>query len=449
MQDAYGYALELPYLLEGKDKLTLGVTDAQLRGSRRHFVRLDLYPLITPSRPRRHYGWWDIPLKHIVSEKTDLEFDLGSGILRIVKRGGKAIEIKRGWNSDFTEAGYISIHMSLWRTSMLGSRATMISTRTYYGVAAGTDRSLPLRYIQVPVTTRCNLSCVMCPGQSYQDFVEMDVSDEVFRAALDAAPIAAEVQTTWYGEPLLNGRIYSMVATLKERMSSDSELGLATNATLLNERNTARLFRAGVDFLMLSLDGASRETVEAIRVGVDFDTVIQSIRNCVTYRKALSSEKPRLSCHFVILDSNLHEIPQYVSLCADLGVDFVCLGYRIDSESGMFQTFGTQQIGPVFEKAIAIAARRGIALHLPPLVRSEEQRCYFMQHALISISGDVVPCCAMANVPRRMVSFGNVKQQRLIDIWNDARYVTFRRKVLAGDFPDECTGCDYKTGLRL
>jgi len=447
MHDDYGYDLDIPYLLEGKDGLTLRITDRKLLGSRHHFIRLDLYPMVTPSPERRHYGWWDLPLRHIASEETALEFDLQDGTIRFCGQRGKEIEIKPGMTSGFKEQGYVTFNVSLWKTSLV--RSQLVSARTYLTALTGEDKILPLRHIDVPVTTRCNLKCIMCPGRSYTDATEADVSEEVFRPSLDAAPMAVQIVTSWFGEPLLNENIYSMIARLKERVGPECEVGLPTNGTLLNERNAARLLDTGVDFLVFSLDGASRETFEGIRLGVNFDTVIRSIRNCVKYRNTSGSKKPRLSCHCVIMDANLHEIPQYVNLAADLGVDGVSFAYRIDSESGMFQTYDKQVIGPLFEKARELADARGMPLALPALQRSEVRRCYFMQQATISISGDVVPCCGMASVPRTMVTFGNVTKQPLIDIWNSPKYVTFRRRVLAGDFPEECMGCDYNRGLWL
>lgn len=447
MADNYGYELEFPYLLQRKDKLVLRITDNHLQGSRRHFLRLDLYPLINPSHPRRHYGWWDIPLRRVRSEETDLEFDLNESVIRFRGRGGKEIEITPGWHSGFKELGYISFHVSLWPTSMLGLRSTMVSTRTYRRAVVGPNKDVPLRLLYVPVTNRCNLKCIMCPGKNYHDKVDMDVSDEVFSAALDAAPMAAQVITPWFGEPLLNENIYCMIAMLKRRMNPDSEVGFPTNATLLNDRNTARLFDAGLDHLMVSLDGASRETTEAIRVGVDFDSVIQSIGNFVKYRSSFGLKKPRISCHFVLMERNLHEIPQYVNLCADLGVDFVAFAYLLDRESGMFQTFGKEVLYHLFQEAREVAGARSIPLYVPPFQASEVRRCYNMQHAFVSISGDVLPCCAMVALPRTARTFGNVRKQPLVDIWNSREYVHFRQRVLLGDFPEECKGCDYNSGL--
>ena len=52
------------WLTRNAPELELIVRDAELLGSRRHFIRFDLYPLYAGSYQNRHYGFWDLPLKY-------------------------------------------------------------------------------------------------------------------------------------------------------------------------------------------------------------------------------------------------------------------------------------------------------------------------------------------------------------------------------------------------
>jgi hypothetical protein len=60
-----------------------------------------------------------------------------------------------------------------------------------------------------------------------------------------------------------------------------------------------------------------------------------------------------------------------------------------------------------------------------------------------------VPCCRMLEgaYPGPIRTFGNVHKTPLLDIWDSAAYREFRHGVLTRDFPDECKGCNYATGL--
>ena len=90
------YTIELPYLMTGPARGKLIVSDRCLYGSGNHFIRLDLYPLIAPSHMRRHYGWWDIPLKHITQEDTNFVFDFKRRVIRLGDRK-TPIEIAQAW----------------------------------------------------------------------------------------------------------------------------------------------------------------------------------------------------------------------------------------------------------------------------------------------------------------------------------------------------------------
>jgi MoaA/NifB/PqqE/SkfB family radical SAM enzyme len=43
--------------------------------------------------------------------------------------------------------------------------------------------------------------------------------------------------------------------------------------------------------------------------------------------------------------------------------------------------------------------------------------------------------------------FGDVRKRALKDIWEQADYREFRYRVLTGDFPEECGGCECKAYL--
>jgi hypothetical protein len=47
----------------------------------------------------------------------------------------------------------------------------------------------------------------------------------------------------------------------------------------------------------------------------------------------------------------------------------------------------------------------------------------------------------------RAVVFGNVREASLLDIWQRPQVKEFRRRVLEGDFPPECEGCECKAFL--
>jgi radical SAM protein with 4Fe4S-binding SPASM domain len=62
--------------------------------------------------------------------------------------------------------------------------------------------------------------------------------------------------------------------------------------------------------------------------------------------------------------------------------------------------------------------------------------------------GVIFPCHAMApgyRTPTRNLSFGDVRQAPLLELWKSPTYQAFRRRVLTGDFPPACQTCEVKS----
>ena len=110
---------------------------------------------------------------------------------------------------------------------------------------------------------------------------------------------------------------------------------------------------------------------------------------------------------------------------------------------------GEEVLAPLFEQASEIGERYGMKMIFPRFYPLDESRCLFMQAAYLWLSGEVAPCCRMIEgaYPGSIRTFGNVHKESLLDIWNSTEYREFRQGVLTRNFPDECKGCNYATGL--
>ncbi len=441
------YDIEIPYLLTGPAHGRFIVFDRRLYGSDDHFIRLDLYPLIAPSHMRRHYGWWDIPLKHIKQESTAFVFDFKKRVLHLENQK-VPLEIRHGWRGPVEEDGYCMLHVSLWDKSKEPPHMMQIKSQPL--VIAATSLDLPLKQICIPVTDRCNLKCTMCPRQATDEIVDMDISDEALEPLLDAGANFVSALLQGFGEPLLYPKIFNLIPRVKARMADGGEVGFTTNATLLDEPTAVRLLDTGIDFLYFSLDAASKEVYEVIRVGARFDKVTENIRRCTELQKASGQNKLRFMLNFVILEQNLHEIPAFVSLAARLGVEHVTFSYCTDTDTGGLKAFGTETLQDLFCKAREEGKRLHINIDTPPLHKNPREICFFMERVVALLPGEAFPCHAMApgyRTQARNRSFGDVRRIPLLEIWKSPDYQEFRRRILRGDFPAECADCECKAYL--
>lgn len=438
------FDIHAPWLMDENPDFALRILDRKLIGSPEHFLRLDFYPLFAPSHLKRHHGFWDVPLKHIKRESTKLTLTGGELIL---KNGWRPVRLKPVWKGSISFRGYCTLHVSLWDNSGTSPEQKTIKSSQHFILPD--DGELDLSQVYLPVTQFCNLSCIICRRSVRSDLEQCHVPPEVLDPVLEASQDLCTVHAQGTGEPLINDDIYAILTELKKRMPGQSTLGTCTNAMLLHKERVRRLFDTGIDYLYFSVDGASKMTSEAIRPGSDFDTIVENISNCAQQRSASGRNKPRFMMNFVIMEQNHHEIPAYAKLAGSMGIDSVRFNHYVDFGTGQCRPLSEKVLSPLLQEAASEAERYGLKLVLPGFHRTKDSGCKFMQTAIVLISGDVIHCCRMHPYTslQPLRTFGNVKKQPLMEIWNRDDYREFRHRVLIGDFPGECLECDFKSGL--
>ena len=183
------------------------------------------------------------------------------------------------------------------------------STPTPAATGSG-DLGAPL-YVAWQVTNECNLACLHCieesgPGKAFHD----ELSDEqVFGVLEQMMDLEVPYLSFSGGEPMVHPRFFDMVAYVCER---NGQLKIETNGHYLSPENCERLRELGVKAVQVSLDGATRETFNRMRVRGDFDLTLAGIRN-------LRAAGVPIEINFSPTRFNAHEIGAAVDLAAELG----------------------------------------------------------------------------------------------------------------------------------
>jgi MoaA/NifB/PqqE/SkfB family radical SAM enzyme len=172
------------------------------------------------------------------------------------------------------------------------------------------DLGAPL-YMAWQVTNECNLACLHCieesgPGKAFPD----ELTDEQVFSVLEQA-ISLEVPYLSFsgGEPMVHPRFFEMVEYVCSR---NGQLKVETNGHYLTPENCGRLKSLGVKAVQVSLDGASRETFNRMRVRGDFDLAVEGVRN-------LHAAGVPIEINYSPTKFNTHEIGMAVDLAAELG----------------------------------------------------------------------------------------------------------------------------------
>ena len=78
---------------------------------------------------------------------------------------------------------------------------------------------------------------------------------------------------------------------------------------------------SGLDYMMVSIDGATQEVYERFRRKGDLDRAYKNVRSLVAARQRLGRRTPILAWRFLAFEHNAHEIPAAVEKAAELGAD--------------------------------------------------------------------------------------------------------------------------------
>ena len=124
------------------------------------------------------------------------------------------------------------------------------------------------------------------------------------------------------GEPLAHPEIVSMVAEAHE-MGLETEV--ITNGHLLDEYMAKGFIKAGLDTLVVSVDGTTQASYGDIRQGGDLLRVEENIRALNKLRAKMSKKNPVVGIEFVLMKSNINELPDLAQRARSMEADFIML----------------------------------------------------------------------------------------------------------------------------
>jgi len=178
-------------------------------------------------------------------------------------------------------------------------------------------------HLDLEVTNRCNLKCIMCfhslAPDKLKPFGDMDIN--LYKKLIDefSEKGGCSLKLMHRGEPLLHPDIVEMVRYAKDK--GLIEVMFNTNATLLSPEMSKNLIEAGLDKLICSVDGCTKEVYESVRVGANFETVLQNIKDLQRIKKELNSETPKLRIQMVDTPKNHDQIEDYIKFWGEFADD--------------------------------------------------------------------------------------------------------------------------------
>ena len=224
--------------------------------------------------------------------------------------------------------------------------------------------------IEMDITNQCNIRCIMCPFSDplYGSRKRKDLDKDTFlRWADEMFSWASQVGLMFGTEPTLNAHLLDFVKTAKDYRVPN--VYFSTNAVSLTPALTGGLIEAGLDEMNVSLDAGTKETFERIRRKARWDKVIANLRSLRDQKAALDLSRPRLHMSFVLMRSNIKELPQFVEIAAEMGAVVLYLTHLVafDGLDMAAESLGTNldEYKDYIDRALSLARHHGIHAVLP------------------------------------------------------------------------------------
>ena len=168
------------------------------------------------------------------------------------------------------------------------------------------------------VSLACNLRCSHCLSSSGEPAVG-ELSREEALALVEQLHEARVFQVNFGGgEPFMRPDFEEILAACHARGIMTC---ISTNGTLLDEARVARLAQSSLIAIQVSMDGATRETCDAIRGRGVYDKAIEAIR-------LLAATRIPTSINTVLTTQNCSEIPAMYAMARSLGVSLRVSRFR-------------------------------------------------------------------------------------------------------------------------
>ena len=334
-------------------------------------------------------------------------------------------------------------------------------------------------------TTICNLRCIMCQ-QALEDVPQRVMEREVYHRIRDEFfERSSELSLTVMGDPFCVPKpFFNEILDDVERYGL--RLEITTNATLFGSgEELERLVRL-TRKLTISMDGATKDTFEKIRVPAKWDKTVEKIeRFCEVRRKLPPWRRPVVHFNYVLMQSNVQEFPLFVELAAGWGASAVTGSPLVEVHPDIAHEVIDPQAPrerAIFQEAAERALEHGVGLTIAghgieqPKARGRsmlhrlsrrpaqwlvpwkpvrsgginylaqkalhrfapaKRECGFLWNkAYIQIDGRIGTCCH----PGYYVT-GDVMERPLSEVWNSKRYQGLRSSLNTAYPAKACKDC--------
>jgi len=186
------------------------------------------------------------------------------------------------------------------------------------------------RFLQINLTTKCNLQCIMC-GVHKASF---EMTDKEVDDLLYVMPYIEKL-TLQGGEIFCDRRIDKIIDSIYE---NDVKLEIITNGLLLNKERITKLLRIKDLLLCFSIDSSNKQTYESIRIGANFDVLTKNLEILKNVKKT-TNNNAKIVLNMVVMRRNYKEIEEILDFAGKYEFNRVILRPIEGKTAGEYENF--------------------------------------------------------------------------------------------------------------
>lgn len=255
-----------------------------------------------------------------------------------------------------------------------------------------------MKTLCVVMSNVCNLRCVMCGSQHIDDPKPSSfISESIWKDLVAKLPPDYAVEINSVGEHTLHPRFVEFVEMLLDR---GTPVKLNTNGMWRwDEATTVRLInilskthehcKSEIHF---SIDGATKKTVQEIRLGANFDRIMANIKRSIQ----VSAGRVKIGVSYCVNTKNMAEMTTLLESLPGLDcfyVNTVVVNRRENYGLSIYNRYA--DFKAYFNSLVTIAEHRNVVIssNCDPTATNAAPGCNFPGYLWMNVNGDVSPCC--------------------------------------------------------
>ena len=260
--------------------------------------------------------------------------------------------------------------------------------------------------VDIEITNHCNLKCLFC-SRLIMKRSKGFMTEILFKKIVDeCSQYNTPIRFTLWGEPFLHPKIIDFCRYVKSKILL---LHITSNGLLIKESDMKSLINLGVDSIVFSFQGATKEQYEIMRNNNKYDRLKMNVLKMVELRK--DKLKPFIHISSTMINETEEELKKFIKYWENI-VDSVGNGRTNLSRLSAYYK-GKEDFD--FLREIET-------------IKKGYRTCVEVWQKLnINWDGKISCCCADYD---NLMMVGDMNKDTLYNIWNNSEELKLFRKLL-------------------